>query len=152
MTTTPGIDGVVHRYGLLYGPGNGISRDGEMGRMVARRRLPIVGRGTGQWSFIPAEDAAGATALAVERGEPGLYNIVDDHPAPITEWLPLLAQQLGAKPPRHIPAWLARPLIGQVGVTMMQTMRGSSNAKARRALGWEPTYADWELGFRRGLG
>jgi nucleoside-diphosphate-sugar epimerase len=152
VTTAAGLEGFVLRYGLLYGPGNAISRGGEMARLVERRRLPIVGRGTGQWSFVHVDDAAGATALAVERGAPGLYNVVDDHPAPITEWLPVLAEQLGAKPPRHLPAWLARPLIGGLGLDMMLTMRGASNAKARRELAWEPTYPDWQLGFRRGLG
>jgi nucleoside-diphosphate-sugar epimerase len=152
VTTSPVLEGLVLRYGLLYGPGNAISRDGDMGRLVARRGLPIVGRGTGQWSFVHVDDAAAGTALAVRRGAPGLYNIVDDHPAPITEWLPVLAQELGAKPPRHIPAWLARPLIGPAGMAMMLTMRGSSNAKARRELGWTPVYPDWRQGFHDGLG
>jgi len=115
-------------------------------------KLPLVGDGAGVWSFCHVDDAACATAIAVEGGAPGVYNIVDDDPAPVSEWLPELARIIGAKPPRHVPAWVARPLIGEHGVSLMTKIRGSSNAKAKRELGWEPRYSSWREGFRTGLG
>jgi nucleoside-diphosphate-sugar epimerase len=135
--------GIALRYGGLYG--HGASED--MLDPVARRRFPIVGGGTGLWSFCEVTDAAAATAAAVSRGEPGIYNIVDDDPAPVSEWLPYLARLLGAKPPRRLPAWLARPLAGEFAVATMTEIRGSSNAKAKRELGWAPRYASWREGF-----
>ncbi|WP_173924396.1 NAD(P)-dependent oxidoreductase [Agromyces sp. Marseille-P2726] len=148
--------GLALRYGGLYGPGNLLgrdgSRDGEILAMARARRFPIVGGGTGVWSLVHIDDAASATALALTRGAPGVYNIVDDDPAPVSEWLPDLARAIGAKPPRHLPAWAARPLIGEHGVAMMTTVRGSSNAKAKRELGWELAYPSWREGFRTGLG
>jgi nucleoside-diphosphate-sugar epimerase len=119
---------------------------------VRSRKLPIVGGGTGVWSFCHVEDAASATAIAVTRGAPGIYNVVDDDPAPVAEWLPELARIVGAKPPMRVPVWLAKPLIGEHGVSFMTKIRGSSNAKAKRELGWEPKYPSWREGFRTGLG
>jgi nucleoside-diphosphate-sugar epimerase len=144
--------GLALRYGGLYGPGNSIGTGGELLAMVQDGKLPLVGDGAGVWSFCHVDDAASATAIAVERGAPGVYNIVDDDPAPVAEWLPELARIIGAKPPRHVPAWVARPLIGEHGVSLMTKIRGSSNAKAKRELGWEPRYPSWRQGFRTGLG
>ena len=152
VTTAPGIEGVVLRYGNFYGPGNTMSRTGEMGELVRRGKFPVVGGGTGVWSWIHIDDAATATVAAIERGAPGIYNVVDDDPAPIGDWLPYLAEQLGGKKPMGLPAWLARPLIGQFGVALMTTVRGSSNAKAKRELGWTPRYSSWREGFRTGIG
>ena len=147
-----GIEGVVLRYGGFYGPGNAVGKGGEIYEMVRNRRLPVVGDGGGIWSVIHIDDAASATVAAIERGEPGLYNVVDDEPAPVREWLPYLARVIGAKPPMRVPAWLVRPLLGGYGVAMMTEIRGSSNAKAKRELGWTPRYASWREGFRTGLG
>ncbi|GAA4371118.1 NAD-dependent epimerase/dehydratase family protein [Agromyces bauzanensis] len=149
---TTDAGGLALRYGNLYGPGNDIGRGGAIVVMVRARKLPVVGGGTGVWSFCNIEDAASATAIAVTRGAPGLYNIVDDEPAPVSEWLPELARAIGAKPPLRIPAWMARPLIGEHGVSMMTQIRGSSNAKANRELGWKPAWPTWREGFRTGLG
>jgi nucleoside-diphosphate-sugar epimerase len=143
------IEGIVLRYGSLYGPGTSVAN--EYAELIRKRKMPVVGGGTGIWSFLHVDDAAAATALAVERGTPGLYNIVDDEPAAVAEWLPYLAECLGARPPRHVPAWLARLAIGEVGVSVMTQVRGSSNAKAKRELGWEPVWRSWRDGFRRGL-
>lgn len=145
------IDGIVLRFGSFYGPGTSISLGGEIVQMVRRRRFPIVGDGAGVWSFVHIEDAASATRIAIERGPSGLYNIVDD-PAEVSVWLPELARAIDGKPPRRVPAWLARLLIGDSGVSMMTTSRGSSNAKAKRVLNWQPKYASWRAGFREGLG
>ena len=147
-------EGVVLRYGGFYGPGTSMSLapDAAMAVPVRKRRFPIIGDGGGIWSYVHIEDAATATALAVERGEPGIYNIVDDEPAPMREWLPALASALGAKRPRRIPRWLARLAAGEAATVMMTESRGSSNAKARRELGWEPRYASWRQGFAHGLG
>ncbi|MFD1824492.1 MULTISPECIES: NAD-dependent epimerase/dehydratase family protein [Mumia] len=152
VTTTPGIDGLVLRYGNFYGPGNALSRGGMMAEMIRRGRMPVVGGGAGVWSFLHIDDAASATAAAVDGGAPGVYNVVDDDPAPIAQWLPYLAEQLGGRKPMRLPAWLGRPLIGELGIAMMTTIRGSSNAKAERELGWKPRYASWREGFRTGLG
>jgi nucleoside-diphosphate-sugar epimerase len=145
------IDGVVLRYGGFYGPGTGIERGGVLVELVRKRRFPIVGGGTGVWSWVHIDDVASATVAAVERGAPGLYNITDDEPAPVAEWLPYLAEAVGAKPPWRVPAWLARPLLGEFGVSMMTTVRGSSNGKAKRELGWVLRYPSWRQGFRAGL-
>jgi nucleoside-diphosphate-sugar epimerase len=136
-------EGLVLRYGGFYGPGAST----ELLDFVRRRRLPIVGGGTGVWSFAEITDAATATLAAVTNGAPGIYHIVDDDPAPVSEWLPYLASVLHAKAPRRMPAWLARPLAGEVIVTQMTQVRGSSNAKAKRELGWAPRYASWREGF-----
>ena len=152
VTGTSAIDGVVLRYGGLYGPGNSLGAGGELLETVRRRRLPIVGGGPGVWSFGHVDDAAAATLLAVERAAPGIYNIVDDEPAPVSEWLPELAAAIGAAPPRRVPAWLVRPLLGEHGVSLMTQVRGSSNAKAKRELGWQLRHPTWREGFRSGLG
>jgi 2-alkyl-3-oxoalkanoate reductase len=148
----PGIDGLALRYGNFYGPGTGFALDGDLVELVRKRRLPIVGDGAGVWSFIHVDDAATATLGAIERGAPGAYNVVDDEPAPVAEWLPELARAVDAKPPRHVPVWLGRLATGEVGVSMMTRIRGSSNAKAKRELGWQPRYRSWRDGFRTGLG
>jgi nucleoside-diphosphate-sugar epimerase len=118
---------------------------------VAKRQMPVVGGGSGIWSFLHIDDAARATALAVDRGASGIYNIVDDEPAPVSEWLPYLADVLGARPPRRVPAWLARLIVGEAAVSMMTKIRGSSNAKAKRELDWNLEYPTWRVGFRDGL-
>jgi len=141
------IEGVVLRYGAFYGPGTDLGPGGAMLEMVRRRQLPIVGGGAGVFSFIHIADAASATAAAVERGGRGIYNIVDDEPAPVSTWLPYLAEAIGAKPPRRLPAWLARPMLGELGLNVMTAARGSSNAKAKRELGWTPAYPSWRDGF-----
>lgn len=141
------LEGVVLRYGSFYGPGT--SLDGEFAELIRARRLPVVGGGGGVWSFVHIADAAAATVAAIEGGPHGIYDIVDDEPATVAEWLPYLAARLGAKPPRRIPSWLARPLIGEVGISMMTRISGSSNAKARRELAFEPRYASWRDGFRQ---
>jgi len=140
------LEGVVLRYGSLYGPG----ASDELVELVRRRKLPIVGDGGGVWSWIHVDDAASATVAAIERGRRGTFNVVDDEPARVAEWLPYLAEALGAKPPRRVPVWLARLVIGEVGVSMMTRIRGSSNAKAKRELGWTPRWT-WRDGFRHGL-
>ena len=120
--------------------------------MIQKRKFPLAGKGTGVWSFIHIEDAASATVEAVEHGTRGIYNVVDDEPAPISEWLPVLAKALGAKPPRHVPLWLARLAGGKVTAVMMSDLRGSSNKKAKRELGWKLRYPGWRDGFAKGLG
>jgi nucleoside-diphosphate-sugar epimerase len=149
--TATELDGIALRYGIFYGPGTSIGEGGPVLEAVRKRRLPIVGRGTGIWSFIHIDDAATATADAVERGAPGIYNVADDEPASVAQWLPELAQTLGGPRPRHMPAWLARLLIGEAGLAMMTDVRGASNAKAKRDLDWKPFYASWRDGFRHGL-
>jgi nucleoside-diphosphate-sugar epimerase len=139
--------GVVLRYGGLYG-----SPDDAQLELVRRRRFPIVGDGGGVWSFVHLDDAAAATVLALEHGEPGIYNVVDDEPAPVREWLPALAEAIHAKPPRHAPRWLARLLAGESGVVLMTEVRGASNAKAKRELGWSLEYPSWRRGFRLAYG
>ena len=141
--------GLVLRYGSLYGPGTSMAN--EYARLIRERKLPVVGDGAAIWSFVHADDAAAATVLAVEGGDRGVYNVVDDEPAPVTEWLPYLAEVLGAGPPRHVPAWLARFAIGDVGVEMMTRIRGSSNAKATRELAFHPLWPSWRRGFRDGF-
>jgi 2-alkyl-3-oxoalkanoate reductase len=140
------LEGIVLRYGSFYGPG----ASEELVELVRRRKLPIVGGGGGVWSWIHLDDAASATVAALERGRRGRFNIVDDEPAPVSEWLPYLADCLGAKPPRRIAVWLARLAVGEVGVSLMTQIRGSSNAKAKRELGWQPRWS-WRTGFRAGL-
>jgi 2-alkyl-3-oxoalkanoate reductase len=140
--TVTDAGGIILRYGVFYGADN----DGLI-EPVRKRQFPIVGEGGGYASWIHLDDAASATVLALERGLPGIYNIVDDEPAPMREWLPVLAQALGAKPPRHVPVWLARLLAGDVAVMMGTESRAVSNAKARRELDWEPRYASWRQGF-----
>ena len=134
--------GIALRYGSFYGASN----DGLI-EPVRKRRFPIVGDGGGVSSFIHLDDAAAATVLALEHDRAGIYNIVDDEPAPVREWLPVLANALGAKPPRHFPRWLARLFAGEAAVMMGTESRGASNAKANRELGWELRYPSWRQGF-----
>ena len=147
-----GLEGIALRYANFYGPGTGFSLDGDVVQLVRKRRLPIVGEGTGVWSFIHVDDVATATTAAIAHGQPGIYNVVDDEPAPVATWLPELARAVGGKPPRHVPVWLGRVATGEVGVSMMTQIRGTSNAKAKRDLGWTPHYRSWRDGFRSGLG
>jgi nucleoside-diphosphate-sugar epimerase len=147
-------EGLVLRYGGFYGPGTSVSLapDAQVAAPIRKRWFPIVGDGGGVWSHIHIDDAATATALAVEHGQPGIYNIVDDEPAPVREWLPALASTLGAKPPRRIPRWLGRLAAGEAATLMMTEARGASNEKAKREFGWQPHYASWRQGFAHGLG
>lgn len=145
------LTGIVLRYGGFYGGHSGISRHGDVIELVHKRRFPIVGEGTGVWSLIHVEDAARATVRALDHGTAGVYNVVDDEPAPVAEWLPALAAAVGAKRPRHVPVWLAKRLIGEHGVSLMTQIRGSSNMKAKRDLDWKLTYPSWRQGFRTGL-
>jgi nucleoside-diphosphate-sugar epimerase len=141
------LAGIVLRYGSFYGPG---ASDAYV-EMVRKRMLPVIGSGTGVWSWIHIDDAASATVAALERGEPGIYHVADDAPAPVAEWLPYLAQSVGAKPPLHLPAWLGRLAAGEVVVRMMTDVRGVSNAKARSVLDWRPRWSSWRDGFRHAL-
>ena len=147
-------EGLVLRYGAFYGPGTSISlaADAVMAAPIRKRRLPIVGDGGGVFSQIHIDDAAAATTIAVEHGQPGIYNIVDDEPAPVREWLPVLASALDAKPPRRIPRWLGRLAAGEVATLTMTEVKGASNAKAKREFGWQPRYPSWRQGFAQGLG
>jgi nucleoside-diphosphate-sugar epimerase len=149
--TVLGAGGLVLRYGYFYGPGSAISSTGAMSADVARRRMPIVGDGLGVWSFIHIKDAVRATLSALTRGEPAPYNIVDDHPAAVSEWLPALAEALGAKRPHRVPAFLARLVAGDYGVAVMTRGQGASNARAKAELGWMPRYPSWREGFQSAL-
>jgi nucleoside-diphosphate-sugar epimerase len=140
--------GTVLRYGFIYGPGTQLASDGMYAGFVRKRLFPIVGSGDGRWSFIHADDAAGATVAALARGNPGVYNVVDDEPARVADWLPVYAAALGAGRPLHIPAWMGRLVGGSVAVMGMTEQRGASNAKAKVELGWQPKYASWRDGFR----
>ena len=145
------VGGIVLRYGLLYGPGTSIGTGGDSLELVRKRRMPVVGGGTGVWSFLHVEDAASAAVAAIDSAATGIYNIVDNDPAPASQWLPYLAEAIGAKPPMRVPGWLVGPMIGGFLMEMMTSVRGSSNAKARRDLGWQPRYGSWRVGFREGL-
>lgn len=149
---TVDLQALALRYGAFYGPETGIAQDGPLVDLVRKRQFPIVGGGTGIWSFIHISDAARATVAAISAGDPGIYNIVDDEPAPVSAWLPALASAVGAKPPFKIPVWLGRVAIGDAGVMMMTNVRGGSNAKAKRELEWAPTHTTWRRGFVEGLG
>jgi nucleoside-diphosphate-sugar epimerase len=140
-------EGAVLRYGALYGPG---ATDDQV-ELLRKRQYPLVGRGTGYMSWVHLDDAASATVLAVEQKAKGVFNIVDDEPAPASEWLPYLAECAGAKPPIRIPKWLARLLAGEQAVVMMTEGRGFSNAKAKRELGWKLRYPSWRQGFKEEL-
>jgi nucleoside-diphosphate-sugar epimerase len=147
-------EGIVLRYGGFYGPGTSFSMrpEGEHVALIRKRRCPVVGDGAGMWSFIHIEDAATATVAAIEHGERGIYNVVDDEPAPVSVWLPAAAEVLGAKPPRRLPRWLGRIAAGEAATVMMTEVRGASNKKAKRELGWILRYPSWRQGFARGLG
>jgi nucleoside-diphosphate-sugar epimerase len=145
------VEGIALRYGNFYGPGTVFAEDGDLVEMVRKRKLPVVGDGGGVWSFIHVDDVATITAAALDQGKRGIYNASDDAPSPVAEWLPGLAQAVGAKPPRHVPTWVGRIATGEVGASMMTQIRGASNAKARRELDWAPKYPSWREGFRSGL-
>jgi nucleoside-diphosphate-sugar epimerase len=140
-------EGIVLRYGVFYGPGTSMAPGEEQFELVRRRKFPLVGDGGGVWSFIHVADAAEATVAAVERGSRGVYNVVDDDPAPVAKWLPALAQELGAKKPMRVPRFIGRLFAGEAGVVMMTDVRGASNAKAKRELGWRPAHPSWRDGF-----
>jgi nucleoside-diphosphate-sugar epimerase len=141
------LEGLVLRYGNLYGPG----ASEPLVELIRKRRLPVIGDGAGVWSWIHLDDAAAATLAALERGARGVYNITDDEPAPVAQWLPYLAEAVGAKPPMRVPAWLARPMAGAVTVQWMTEARGASNDKAKRELDWRPAWPSWRVGFREAL-
>lgn len=145
VTTTPGLVGVALRYGGFYGPNTGFCEPTIL-EQIRKRRMPLIGGGTGWWSFLHVDDAAEAASLAVDRGE-GIYNIVDDDPTPVRDWLMATAKMLGAKPPFRVPAWLGRLVAGQHLVVMMTESRAGSNARAKRELGWLPHYPSWRQGF-----
>jgi len=140
-------EGIVLRYGAFYGPGTSLSPDGEQFEMVRKRKFPLVGDGGGVWSFIHIADAAEATVAAIEHGSRGIYNVVDDDPARVAEWLPALAHTLGAKKPMRVPRFIGRLVAGQAGAVMMTEIRGASNAKAKVELAWRPTHPSWRKGF-----
>jgi len=146
-------EGLVLRYGGFYGPGTAISlaADAAMAVPIRKRMFPVIGDGGGVWSHVHIDDAAAATVAAVDHGQPGIYNIVDDEPAPVREWLPVLASALDAKPPRRIPRWLARLAAGETVTLMMTDSRGASNEKAKHELGWQLRYPSWRQGFAQGL-
>ena len=146
------LEGVVLRYGFFYGPGTSYAPDGAIAEQVRRRRFPVGGRGTGRFSFVHLDDAARATVAAVEGGPPGAYNVVDDEPAPVAEWLPAYAAALGAPQPRHLPGWLVRLAAGPYALYTMTELRGASNARARERLGWAPQLSSWRQGFGDALG
>jgi nucleoside-diphosphate-sugar epimerase len=142
-----GTDGIVLRYGVFYGPGTSLAPGQEQFELVRRRKFPLVGDGGGVWSFIHVADGADATVAAIERGRPGVYNVVDDDPAPLAEWLPALAATLGAKKPMRVPRFIGRLFAGEAGVMMMTEVGGASNAKSKRELGWQPAHPSWRQGF-----
>jgi nucleoside-diphosphate-sugar epimerase len=146
-----GIEGLVLRYGFFYGPSTGIAADGELVELIRKRRRPLIGNGAGVWSFVHIDDAATATLAAIERGAPGVHNVVDDEPAPLRVWLPELAEALQGKPPRHVSEWIGRLAAGEAVVYLATRIQGLSNAETKRELGWRLHYPSWREGFRRGL-
>jgi 2-alkyl-3-oxoalkanoate reductase len=148
VTSAGSMEGIVLRYGSFYGPGTSIGPGGDFVELVRQRKFPIFGNGGGVWSFIHIDDVAHATLAAIESSRSGIYNIVDDEPAPVSVWLPELAQAVGARPPYRLPAWVGRLLMGEAGMSVMTQVRGSSNAKAKRLLNWNPVYASWRVGFQ----
>jgi nucleoside-diphosphate-sugar epimerase len=146
VTAAP-LQGLALRYGSLYGPGS----SEQFVRLLKRRQMPVVGDGAGIWSFLHVSDAAAATVAAVTAGRPGIYNIVDDEPAAVAEWLPVMARGSGASPPLHVPAWVGRLVGGEAGLSMMTRIRGCSNAKAKKELDWQPFWPTWRDGFLHGL-
>jgi nucleoside-diphosphate-sugar epimerase len=147
-----GMEGVVLRYGFFYGPGTSYAGDGYQASEVRKRRFPVIGDGSGVFSFVHVDDAATATVAACERGSAGIYNVTDDEPAPVREWLPVYAEAVGAKPPRRVPRWLARLVAGSAVTGFATSLRGASNARAKAELGWQPHWASWREGFRGALG
>jgi nucleoside-diphosphate-sugar epimerase len=151
VTDVEGIEGLVLRYGWLYGPGTHFDRDGSQIEDLRRRRVPLVGAAEGIFSFVHVDDAATATLAALDRGAPGIYNVVDDDPAPMREWVPALAELVGAKPPRRVPVWIAKLIAGAAIAGAATEQRGASNAKAKRELGWALRHPDWRQGFADAL-
>lgn len=153
VTNASWTEGIALRYGGFYGPGTSLGRpDGEQLEMIRKRKIPIVGNGEGVWSLVHIEDAATATVAAIEHGGRGIYNVVDDEPAQTKEFLPAAAEVLGARKPMHVPRWLGRLLAGEAAVVMMTEVRGASNSKAKRELGWKLRYPSWRQGLAEGLG
>lgn len=154
VTAIPWAEGIALRYGSFYGPGTGLSSDPEapMTKVVRARQFPLVGDAGGVWSFVHVADAAAATVAAIEHGHAGIYQVVDDEPAPVRDWLPVLARTLHARPPRHLPRWLARIAAGEVATAWITDVRGASNWKTKRELGWEPRHASWRTGFAEAIG
>ncbi|MGZ5313206.1 MAG: NAD-dependent epimerase/dehydratase family protein [Solirubrobacterales bacterium] len=152
VTERGDIEGLVLRFGFWYGPGTSFASDGYSAGEVKKRRFPIVGDGAGIFSFCHIDDVVGATMAGLTAGDSGIHNVCDDEPAPVRDWLPEYARALGAPPPRRVPKWLARFFVGGYGATMMTKLRGASNEKAKRELGWTPRYPSWRQGFREGLG
>jgi nucleoside-diphosphate-sugar epimerase len=152
VTATPGIEGLVLRFGQWYGPATTFAPGGYTAELVRKRRFPVVGDGGGCFSFCHVEDAAGATIAAISAGSPGVYNVCDDEPAPQAEWLPAYAEAIGAKPPRSVPVWLVKLVAGKQAATLATRLEGASNEKAKRELGWQPKYPSWRQGFREALG
>jgi nucleoside-diphosphate-sugar epimerase len=146
------LEGLVLRYGFFYGAGTSYASDGSIAAQVRARRFPIVGKGDGVFSFIHIDDAAAATVAAVDRGWPGFYNIVDDDPAPLRDWLPAYAEAIGAKKPRRVPKLIARVVAGSYAVMLATQLSGASNERAKRELAWQPRYASWRQGFKDSLG
>ena len=140
-------EGIVLRYGWFYGPRTSLARSGEQADLIRGRKLPLVGDGGAVWSFIHVADAAEATVAAIEKGRRGIYNVVDDDPAKVAEWLPAMARELDAKPPRRVPRFVGRLFAGETGVVMMTELRGASNAKAKRELAWRPGHPSWRNGL-----
>jgi nucleoside-diphosphate-sugar epimerase len=147
-----GLTGCVLRYGGFYGPGTSIAEDGEVVALLRKRRYPIIGDGGGVWSFVHVDDVAAATLAAAESDVTGVLDVVDDDPAPVREWLPALAQAVGAPEPRRVPLWVGRLLAGEAIAAMSTTLRGTSNEETKRVLGWTPRRPSWREGFRHGLG
>jgi nucleoside-diphosphate-sugar epimerase len=140
-------EGIVLRYGAFYGPGTSMARGSDQFELVRKRKFPLVGNGAGVWSFVHIADAADATLAAINHGRSAIYNVVDDDPAPVAEWLPALAETLGAKKPMRVPRFIGRLFAGETGATFMTEIRGASNAKAKRELGWRPAHPSWRQGF-----
>lgn len=151
VTGAEGLEGVVLRFGWFYGPGTYYAADGSMAEETRKRRNPVIGAGTGRFSFVHIDDAAAAIVAALDHGAPGAYNVVDDEPAEQREWLPVYAEALGAKRPRKVPYWAARLAAGADLASTAISMRGASNAKAKRELGWRPAHPSWREGFRASL-
>ena len=153
VTGVSWAEGVVLRYGTFYGPGTGISVDPDaaMTKSVLRRQFPLVGAAGGVWSFVHVADAATATVEAIEHGAAGVYQVVDDEPAPVSEWLPELARALDARPPRRLPSWLGRLAAGEAATLMITEVRGASNGKTKRELGWQPRHPSWRTGFEEAV-
>jgi nucleoside-diphosphate-sugar epimerase len=148
VTGSSDLEGLVLRYGFFYGPNTAYGETGYTVEDVRKRRFPVVGAGTGTFSFIHVDDAADATVAAIERGAPGVYNVTDDEPAAMRDWLPIFAEAFGAKKPLRVPAWIARLGAGKTAADFATSLRGASNEKAKRELGWQPRWASWREGFR----